>query len=70
MESFWGNPLHGSTTKNKNKNEGREEVQSDLLHDLSDWLQAFRENLVDESTSTELWGKPRARKLRHFHVIS
>ena len=32
------------------------EVQSDLLHDLPDWLQEFRENLVDESTSTELRG--------------
>ena len=29
-----GNPLHEPTdTENKNKNEGREEVQSDLLHD-------------------------------------
>ena len=24
------------------------EVQSDLLHELPDWLQEFRENLVDE----------------------
>ena len=31
-----------------NENEGHEEVQSDLVHDLSDWLQEFRENLVDE----------------------
>ena len=35
-------------TKNTNKNEGHEEVQSDLLHELPDWLQEFRENLVDE----------------------
>ena len=35
-------------TENKNQNERREEVQSDLLHDLLDWLQEFRENLVDE----------------------
>ena len=42
----------------KNKKEGRREVQSDLLHDLSDWLQEFREILVDESTSTELWVNP------------
>ena len=40
-------------TENKNKNEGREEVQSDLLHDLPDWLQDFRENLVDERSPTE-----------------
>ena len=37
-----GNLLHESTeTENKNKNEGREEVQSDLLHELPDWLQEF-----------------------------
>ena len=40
-------------TENKNENDGREEVQSDLLHDLLDWLQDFRENLVDESCPTE-----------------
>ena len=49
-----GNPLHESTeTENKNKNEGREEVQSDLLHDLRDWLQDFKENVVDESSPSE-----------------
>ena len=26
--------------------------------DLPDWLQEFRENLVDESTSTEPWRNP------------
>ena len=39
--------------KHKNKHEGREEVQSDLLHDLLDWLQEFREHLVDESSPLE-----------------
>ena len=58
MESFWGIPLHGSTTKIKNKNEGREEVQSDLLHDLTDWLQEFREILVDEDGPTKPRGNP------------
>ena len=29
------------------------EVQRDISHELPDWLQEFRENLVDESTSTE-----------------
>ena len=49
-----GNPLDKPTeTENKNKNEGREEVQSDLLHDLSDWLQDFKENVVDESSPSE-----------------
>ena len=46
--------MHNPTeTKNKNKNEGREEVQSDLLHEFPDWLQEFRENLVDDSSPTE-----------------
>ena len=35
-------------TENRNKNERREEVQSDLLHELPDWQQELRENLVDE----------------------
>ena len=49
-----GNPMHKPTeTANTNKNEGREEVRSDLLHDLLDWLQEFRENLVDESRPLE-----------------
>ena len=43
-EELRGNPLHRSTeTENTNENEGREEVQTDLLHDLPDWLQVFRE---------------------------
>ena len=57
-EEFRGDPLHESTeTENKNKNEDREEVQRDISHELLDWLQEFRTNLVDESTSTELWSK-------------
>ena len=49
-----GNPMHKPTeTENKDKNEGPEEVQSDLLHDLPDWLQEFRENLVDERSPLE-----------------
>ena len=41
-EELRGNPLHESTeTENKNRNEGREDAQSDLLHELPDWLQEF-----------------------------
>ena len=40
-------------TENNIKNEGHEEVQSDLLHDLPDWLQEFREILVNESSPLE-----------------
>ena len=54
-EELRGDPLHESTeTENKNKNGKREEVQRDISHELPDWLQEFRENLVDESTSEEL----------------
>ena len=51
--------MHESTeTENKNKNEEREEVPRDFSHELLDWLQEFRETLVDESTSTEPWKNP------------
>ena len=30
-----------------------EEVQSDLSHELPDWLREFRENLVDERSPSE-----------------
>ena len=53
-EPALGDPLHRSAKiKNKNKNEGREEVQSALWHELPDWLQEFKENLVDESSPLE-----------------
>ena len=48
------NPLHESTeTENQNENREPKEVQSDLLHELPDWLQEFRENLVDERCPSE-----------------
>ena len=57
-EELRGDPLHESTeTENKNKNGESEEEQSDMSHELPDWLQEFSENLVDESTS-EPWGNP------------
>ena len=40
-------------TENEEKNEGHEEAESDLLRDLPDWVQDFRENLVDESCFTK-----------------
>ena len=53
------NPLHRpSENKNNNKNEGDEDVQCDKSHDLPDWLQEFRENLVDESCPLEPRGDP------------
>ena len=65
-----GTPLHETTeTEIKNKNGESEEVQRDILHELPDWLQEFRENLVDKnaqphqyspSSSHELPMEPRA----------
>ena len=58
-EELRGDPLHESTeTENQNKNEGSQEVQRDISHHLPDLLQEFRENLVDESTSTKPWENP------------
>ena len=69
VEKLRGDPLHESTeTENKVKNGEREEVQRDISHELPGWLQEFRENLVDESTSTEPRRNPEIG--RHFQVNS
>ena len=61
---LWGDPLHHTTeTENENKNGESEEVQRGISDELHDWLREFRETLVG-------LGKPRARKSRHFQVIS
>ena len=58
-EGLPGNPLHKPPeTENTNRNEGREEVQSDLSHELPDWLQDFREKFVDERSLWEPWRNP------------
>ena len=57
-EELWEDPLHRSTETKNTKNEGHEEVQSDLLHELPNWLQEFRENLVDVSSPLEPRGIP------------
>ena len=58
-EELRGKPMHKPPeNENKNKNEGCEEVQSDLLDELPDWLQEFRENLVDERSPSEARGNP------------
>ena len=44
--------------KTTNKHGDSQEVQRDISHELPDWQQEFRENVVDESTSTEPWRKP------------
>ena len=44
--------------------------ERDTSHELPGWLQELRDNLVDESSSTEPLEKPRARKSRHFQFLS
>ena len=56
-------------TENTNKNEGHEEVQSNLLHDLPDWLQGFRENLVDESSPLEPRGETLRQMIKNLPVL-
>ena len=47
-EESRGNPSRGSAeTENTNKNEDDEEWRSELLQDVPEWLQDFKENLVD-----------------------
>ena len=51
----------------KHKNEGREEEQSDILHDLPDWQKDFKENLVDERNPSE---SPRNPEVGHRDTSS
>ena len=58
--------------KIKNKNGELEEVQRDVSRELPAWLQEFRENLVDGSTSTEPWGETQSKeaKTRPSHLMN
>ena len=70
---------HGpAETENPNKNEGNEEVRGNLSHDLPEWLQEFRHDLVDESVPEhrdasssfhELPSEPRAKVVSGKHSI-
>ena len=53
-EDLRGDPLQESTETTGES----EEVLRDTSHELPDWLQEFRKNLVDESASTEPLGNP------------
>ena len=45
-----GNPSRGSAeTEKTNKNEDDEELRSELLQDVPEWLQDLKENLVDHN---------------------
>ena len=50
-----GDPLHETTETENKKNGESEEAQRDISHELLGWLHEFKENCVDESTSTEPW---------------
>ena len=74
-----GNLSHGpAETENPNTNDDNEELQSDQLQDVPDWLQEFRHGLVDESvpehrddssSSHELSLEPRAKVVSGKHII-
>ena len=70
-EELQRDPLHESAeTENQNGNRESKEVQRDTSHELPGWLQEFRENLVDESTSEELRRDLMQRSRRHFQFVS
>ena len=72
-ESVRGKPSRGlAETENRNKNEDVEALRSELLQDVPEWLQDFKENLVDKnvqphqyspSSSHDLAMDPRAKLL-------
>ena len=74
MWRYRGNLSHEpAETENSHKNDHDEELQSDQLQDVPDWLQEFRHGLVDESipehrhasgSSHELPLEPRQRWYR------
>ena len=45
-----GDPLHDSTETKNQKNGESKEVQRDISHELPDWIQELRGNLVDAGT--------------------
>ena len=50
MRSHGENPSRGSAeTENTNKHENDEELRSELLQDVPEWLQDFKENMVDKN---------------------
>ena len=70
-EELQGDPLHDSTETEKQNKKNREsmEVQRDISHELPDWLQEFRKNLVDESTS-EKCRRDLMQRSAHFQFVS
>ena len=49
-EEVRGNSSHGQAeSENPNKNDDNEKVRGYSLHDLPEWPEEFKDNLVDES---------------------
>ena len=48
-EDSLGDPLHRSAEIENPNNNGDEELQSDELQGMPDWLQEFKHGLVDEN---------------------
>ena len=58
------NPSRESAeTENTNKNEDDEELRSELLQDVPEWLQDFKENLVDKNVQPHQYSLPERPKL-------
>ena len=72
-EELQGNPSRGSAeSESTNKNADDEELRCELLQDVPEWLQDFKQNLVDKnvqphqyspSSSHELPMEPRAKEV-------
>ena len=67
-EESRGNPSRGSAeTENTNKNEDDEELRSELLQDVLEWLQDFKENLVDKNVQPhQKWYRARVSTVSVF----
>ena len=58
------NSSHGSAeNENTNKHEDDEELRSELLRDLPEWLQDFKENLVDKNVRPHQYSSSSSREL-------
>ena len=77
-EEVRGNTHGPAETENPNTNVDNEEVRGNSLHDLPEWQEEFKDNLVDESfaehrdassSSHELPSEPRAKVVSGKHSI-
>ena len=65
-----GHPLHETTeTENKNKNGESEEVKWDISHELPDWLQEFRENVVEMKVLQQSLGETQSKEVKTLPVL-